>query len=227
MAILRSPAWRSALPLPGACGRVWYAMRAAACVQQQLRPPTITDDGVSQRCGKILGVCAMLTVLGVAGCGQPTPGPQGPRRGPPGAAGPAGPVGPAGPQGAEGPQGPTGPQGAAGQGERGEGGAPGLQGQVGPQGPQGEPGAQGPTGPAGARGEAGPQGPWVRPARAGEPGPQADPGSAATLRVVTGTGSVSCGDNEQLVSFTCASGAADGAKCAAPDAAAAGLCARR
>src|ERR1044072_7417114 len=83
-------------------------------------------------------IAAIVGVLLVAGCSQPTPGPQGPP-GPAGEAGPPGPVGPGGPQGGQGPQGPVGPQGSA--GERGEAGPPGPQGQVGPQGPQGEAGA--------------------------------------------------------------------------------------
>src|SRR6185437_8083898 len=115
-----------------------------------------------------------------------------------------GPQGPAGPQGAQGPQGPAGPQGAI--GEKGPIGPPGPQGAIGPQGPEGKAGSQGPAGPA------------------GPPGPKGDGGSAATFRVVTGTGSVSCADNEQLVSLLCASGATNGAKCAAPDIAATGLC---
>jgi hypothetical protein len=41
---------------------------------------------------------------------------------------------------------------------------------------------------------------------------------------VTGTGSVSCADDERLVSLVCASGATDGTKCASPDSAATGLC---
>src|SRR5262249_1058265 len=68
---------------------------------------------------------AIPTVLIVAGCGQPKPGPQGPP-GPSAEIGAAGPIGPGGPQGAQG------PQGAA--GERGEAGPPGPQGPVGPQG---------------------------------------------------------------------------------------------
>jgi hypothetical protein len=47
------------------------------------------------------------------------------------------------------------------------------------------------------------------------------------LRVVTGTGSVACGDNEALVSLVCASGATDGAKCSVADAAVTGLCIRK
>jgi hypothetical protein len=167
------------------------------------------NDGDRQAMRQILSVCAMITALGIIGCSEPTPGPQGPP-GPPGPAGPPGPVGAAGPEGSQGPQGPVGAQGAA--GDRGEAGPPGPQGPVGPQGPQGEAGAQGPTGPAGER---------------GEPGPKGDPSPAATFRVVTGTGSVSCEGDEVLIAFVCATGAREGAKCAAPDAAATGVCVRR
>ena len=73
-------------------------------------------------------------------------------------------------------------------------------------GPQGDAGAQGPAGPAGQRGE---------------------PGPAPAFRVVTGTGAVQCADAEALVSLVCASGPTDGAKCAAPDTAATGLCVRK
>jgi Collagen triple helix repeat (20 copies) len=170
---------------------------------------------------QIFGACALIAALGVAGCSEPAPGPQGPP-GATGPAGPPGPVGPAGPQGLQGPQGPVGAQGSA--GDRGEAGPPGPQGQIGPQGPQGEPGAQGPTGPAGARGEPSAQGPAGPPGPVGPPGPKGDPGPAATFRVVTGTGSVSCGDDEMLVSLVCATGTTDGVKCVAPDAAATGLC---
>ena len=144
---------------------------------------------------QVLRISAIIiTTLAVVGCSKPAPGPQGP----------------AGPQG---PQGPAGPQGAI--GERGQAGPPGPQGAIGPQGPEGKTGTQGPAGPAGERGPPGPAGP---------PGPKGDGGSAPTFRVVTGTGSVSCADNEQLVSLLCASGATNGAKCAAPDVAATGLC---
>jgi hypothetical protein len=61
-----------------------------------------------------------------------------------------------------------------------------------------------------------------RPART-----KGDPGPTATFRVVTGTGSVSCGDDELLVSLVCATGATAGVKCVAPDAAATGLCVRK
>ena len=167
---------------------------------------------------------AILTVLIVAGCGQPKPGPQGPP-GPSGEIGPAGPVGTGGPQGAQGPQGPVGPQGAA--GERGEAGPPGPQGPVGPQGPQGEAGAQGPAGPAGQRGEAGSQGPAGPPGPAGPAGPKGDSGPAPPLRVVTGTDAAHCAGDEILVSLVCASGANDGVKCATPGTAATALCVRK
>jgi Collagen triple helix repeat (20 copies) len=127
----------------------------------------------------LLSFFAIIMMLAVAGCGQPTPGPAGAQ----------------GPAGAPGPQGPAGPAGAQG-----------------PQGPAGTAGAPGPQGPAGP---------------AGPPGPKGDPGAAPALRVVTGTGTVRCGDDEALVSLVCSSGAPDGAKCATPDAAATGLCMRR
>lgn len=119
---------------------------------------------------------SILTLLVVAGCGQPAPGPQGP-------AGAQGPAGPIGVQGAQGPAGPTGVQGA-----------------------------QGPAGPAGP---------------AGPPGPKGDPGPAPIMRLVTGTDTVRCGDDEVLVSLLCASGATDGTKCAVPAAAATGVCMRK
>ena len=67
----------------------------------------------------------------------------------------------------------------------------------------------GPTGPTGATGVSGQSGP---------PGPSG-------VRVVTGTDTVQCAENEALVSFVCASGAIDGTKCATPGTAATGLCA--
>ena len=107
-------------------------------------------------------------------------------------------------QPASGPQGPAGPGGAEG-----------------PQGPAGPPGAQGPQGPAGSPGAQGPQGP------AGPPGLKGEPGSAQALRVVTGTDTVRCADDEVLISLVCASGATDGTKCATPGTAATGLCMRK
>ena len=64
-------------------------------------------------------VALIITMLAVAGCGQPVPGP----------AGAQGPAGPAGAQGAAGAQGPQGPQGPA-----------GPPGSAGPPGPKGDPG---------------------------------------------------------------------------------------
>jgi len=119
---------------------------------------------------QLLAFVSIIIMLGVAGCGQPTPGPAG-------AQGPAGPAGAQGPQGAPGPAGIQGPQGPA-----------------------------GPPGPAGPKGDSSP---------------------AFALRVVTGTGTVRCGDDEALVSLVCASGTPDGAKCAVADAEARGLCLRK
>src|SRR5450759_1273521 len=61
------------------------------------------------RAAVIILAIAMSTML--SGCGQPTPGPQGPKgdTGAKGDAGPEGQVGPAGPQGLQGPPGPAGP----------------------------------------------------------------------------------------------------------------------
>ena len=165
-----------------------------------------------------------LLALMLWGCSNPSPGPQGPI-GPPGSEGPSGPPGPAGPQGAQGQQGPVGPQGPA--GPRGEAGPPGPQGPIGSQGAQGEGGTQGPAGPSGQRGEAGVQGPPGPPGAIGPPGP---PGPAptqsetkASMRVVTGTESITCNETEVLVSLICSTGAPDGSKCA-PDVKATGLC---
>jgi hypothetical protein len=77
------------------------------------------------------------------------------------------------------------------------------------QGQQGPKGVQGPPGPQGAKGDQGPPGP---------------PGGGPAFRVVTGTGSVRCADNEVLVSLICARGATAGERCAVPVAAATGLC---
>ena len=145
----------------------------------------------------ISSLLAITTLLAVAGCGQPTPGPQGP----PGPQGMQGSAGPAGPKGDPGPAGPPGPKGDAG-----------------PAGPAGPKGDAGPAGPPGAKGDAGPPGP---------PGPKGDAGPAPALRVVTGTGSVQCADNEVLVSLVCASGTTDGSKCSIPDSAVTGLCMRK
>jgi hypothetical protein len=58
-----------------------------------------------------------------------------------------------------------------------------------------------------------------------EGGEKSDPGpTAPAMRVVTGNLSVSCADNEILVSIVCANGAPDGSKCPSE---AVGLCAMR
>ena len=161
---------------------------------------------------RLVSISVLIMTLAVAGCGQPASGPQGPA----GPGGAEGPQGPAGPPGAQGPQGPAGPGGKEGpQGPAGPGGAEG------PQGPAGPPGAQGPQGPAGPPGAQGPQGP------SGPPGPKGEPGSAQALRVLTGTDTVRCADDEVLISMVCASGATDGTKCATPGTAATGLCMRK
>ena len=106
----------------------------------------------------------------------------------------------------KGPKGDAGPQGAA--------GAAGPKGDAGPQGtagPKGDPGPQGPAGSQGPRGEKGEKG---------------DPGTPASIRMVTGSGGVTCADNEVLASLICASGAVNGDKCSA-SVHATGLCVRK
>jgi len=49
--------------------------------------------------------------------------------------------------------------------------------------------------------------------------------TAPPLRLVTGTDTVRCGDDETMVSLVCASGATDG--CATPGTAATGVCMRK
>jgi hypothetical protein len=75
---------------------------------------------------RLLSFFAIIMMIAVAGCGQPTPGPAGAQ----GPAGAAGAQGPAGPAGAQGPQGPAGPAGAQ-----------GPQGPAGPAGPKGDSGS--------------------------------------------------------------------------------------
>ena len=86
------------------------------------------------------------------------------------------------------------------------------------------PGPQGPAGPAGAQGPQGLAGP---PGPAGPPGSKGDPAPAPPLRLVTGTDTVRCGDDEALVSLVCASGATEGTKCATPGTTATGVCMRK
>src|SRR6202011_3992997 len=132
----------------------------------------------------------LFALLLLSACGR-SPGPAGP-------GGPAGPQGVAGPQGPGGAQGPSGPPGPAGpQGEAG------LQGPAGPQGVRGE---GGPPGPAGPKGDAGPAGPKGDRGEAGPPGPPGPPAPAATaaLRGFDSNGdSVTCEENEVLVSAIC------------------------
>ena len=74
----------------------------------------------------------------------------------------------------------------------------------GPQGPQGQKGDQGPPGVAGSAGSAG----------------------SAGLRIVSGEGTVSCNDDEVLVSVVCSAGAPDGAGCSVGNTTT-GLCMRK
>jgi Collagen triple helix repeat (20 copies) len=83
----------------------------------------------------------------------------------------------------------------------------------GPQGPQGQ---AGPPGEKGAKGDQGPPGP------AGPAGSTSNTG----LRVVSGEKTVSCNDDETLVSVVCSAGAPDGAGCSAGNTAT-GLCMRK
>jgi Collagen triple helix repeat (20 copies) len=99
------------------------------------------------------------------------------------------------------------------QGPQGQTGAPGEKGAKGDQGPPGPKGDQGPPGPKGDQ---------------GPPGPGGSAGSAgsAGLRMVSGDETVSCNDDETLVSVVCSAGAPDGAKCSAGSTAT-GLCMRK
>ena len=90
----------------------------------------------------------------------------------------------------------------------------------GPQGPQGQ---AGPPGEKGAKGDQGPPGPK---GDQGLPGPAGSAGSAG-LRIVTGEGTVSCTDDEVLVSVVCSTGAPDGARCSAGSKQTTGLCMRK
>jgi hypothetical protein len=94
-----------------------------------------------------------------------------------------------------------------------------LVGCSGPQGPQGQ------AGPPGEKGEAGPAGPAGPKGDAGPPGPAGPAGSTGTagLRIVRGEKSVSCNDDEELVSLVCSAGAPDGTECPAASTAT-GLC---
>jgi len=89
----------------------------------------------------------------------------------------------------------------------------GPQGPQGQAGPPGEKGAKGDQGPPGAKGDQGP------------PGLAGSAGSAG-LRIVSGEGTVSCNDDEALVSVVCSAGAPDGAGCSAGSTTT-GLCMRK
>ena len=95
----------------------------------------------------------------------------------------------------------------------------------GPQGPQGQ---AGPPGEKGAKGDQGPPGPTGPKGDQGPPGPAGSAGSAgsAGLRIVSGQKTVSCNDDEVLVSVFCSVGAPDGAECSA-GITATGLCMRK
>src|ERR1700730_461265 len=103
-------------------------------------------------------------------------------------------------------------------GQQGQAGAPGAQGPVGPAGAQGDPGPQGPVGPPGPQGAQGP---------VGQPGPQGAQGPAGRgLRVVVGEKTVSCGEDETLVSVVCSAGAPEGPECPSATTTT-GLCVRK
>jgi len=89
----------------------------------------------------------------------------------------------------------------------------------GPQGPQGHAGAPG------EKGEAGPAGPMGPKGDEGPPGPMGPPGTAG-LRIVSGEKTVSCNEDEVLVSVVCSAGAPDGAECPAASTTT-GLCMRK
>ena len=89
----------------------------------------------------------------------------------------------------------------------------------GPQGPQGQAGPPGQKGEKGDQGSPGPKGDQ------GLPGPAVSAGSAG-LRIVSGEGTVSCNDDEALVSVVCSAGAPDGAGCSAGSTTT-GLCMRK
>jgi Collagen triple helix repeat (20 copies) len=115
-------------------------------------------------------------------------------------------------------------------GPQGQAGAPGAQGPVGPAGAQGDPGPQGPVGPPGpqgAQGPVGPPGPQGAQGPVGQPGPQGAQGPAGRgLRVVVGEKTVSCGEDETLVSVVCSAGAPEGPECPSATTTT-GLCVRK
>jgi len=92
----------------------------------------------------------------------------------------------------------------------------------GPQGPQGQAGAPGEKG---AKGDQGPPGPMGPKGDQGPPGPAGSAGTAG-LRIVSGEKTVSCNEDEVLVSVVCSAGAPDGAECPAAGTTT-GLCMRK
>jgi hypothetical protein len=104
------------------------------------------------------------------------------------------------------------------------------EGKLGPQGPPGPPGIEGPIGPVGREGPTGDRG---EPGRGGPVGPEGpkgpkgDPGPGAQIRLVTGVDKVNCAEGEVLASLVCASGPADGMRCATAGTTAVGLCTRK
>ena|SRR6516164_6260515 len=92
----------------------------------------------------------------------------------------------------------------------------------GPQGPQGQTGAPGEKG---AKGDQGPPGPMGPKGDQGPPGPAGSAGTAG-LRIVSGEKTVSCNEDEVLVSVVCSAGAPDGAECPAAGTTT-GLCMRK
>ena len=88
-------------------------------------------------------------------------------------------------------------------------GPQGPQGQAGPPGEKGAKGDQGPPGSTGLKGDQGPPGPTGPKGEQGPPGPAGSAGSAG-LRIVSGQKTVSCDDDEVLVSVFCSAGAPDG-----------------
>jgi hypothetical protein len=104
-------------------------------------------------------------------------------------------------------------------------GPQGPQGQAGPPGEKGAKGDQGPPGSTGPKGDQGPPGPTGPKGDQGPPGPAGSAGSAG-LRIVSGQKTVSCNDDEVLVSVFCSAGAPDGAECSA-GITATGLCMRK
>ncbi len=102
--------------------------------------------------------------------------------------------------GPSGPAGPSGPSGPA--GERGERGETGASGPVGPMGPSGQDGSVGPSGATGIQGPEGQSGPVGATGPAGAAGPVGPPGEAGTSCSVspyTNGALISCTDGTSVV----------------------------